>query len=208
MRRYLAAGIFIVAIAVGSIFYFRSHIHSNLEATYSNKLKGDPNAPVEIIEYANFECHSCHDIQPFIAEILKKYPGNVKLAFRHYPSYRTQHSFWSHVAAECAAQRGIFWPYHDKLFEHQREWSASPEPWKYFVQYAKELGIDEKDFVQCSTSESIAREVHREDDSGLKLGLKITPSFVVNGQILVGTRAFKETIDSRIQSALEKKGLS
>jgi len=207
-RREWVTGIFLIAVCVGAIFFFRSHLRSNLELSDSNKAKGSLNSPVEIIEYSNFECHSCRDIQPFIDELLRKYPGKVRMVFRHYPSYGTQFSLWSHVAAECAAQKGLFWPYHDKLFENQKEWSISPRPIKYFIQYAAELGIDKVEFEKCLTDESIIRKVREEDDSGLKLGLRVTPSFIINGEIIVGQREFKEKAGPKIESELKRRELS
>ena len=203
-KRYFATGLILAAILAGSILYFRSLIPVDLSANDSAKMKGNPSAPVEIIEYSNFSCSHCHDVQPFIEMLFEKYPGKIKLSFRHYPAFGEQSSFWAHVAAECAASKGMFWKYHDKLFENQKEWKTGPQPLVYFIRYARELGMDAEDFSDCLSNDAMSQKVRKDDLSGLKSGFKTTPAFIINGEYFVGQKQFEERAENKIIAELEK----
>ncbi len=206
MKRYIAAGIFITAVLIGIIFYFRSQMPSDYGIPEGLRSKGPDTASVVIFEFSNFECHSCADSQLYLKEILKKYPEKIKLVFRHYPNIPIQHSLWAHISAECAARKGKFWEYHDKLFENQKEWSVSPDPLAHFLRYAKELGIDPKEFGDCISDERILMAVKQEDREGMNLGIKTTPTFVINGQYVVGIEQFKQRADKIVELELRKRG--
>lgn len=206
MKRYIAAGIFIVAVLIGIIFYFRSQLPTDYGVPEGLRSKGADTASVVIIEFSNFECHSCADAQPILKEILKKYPGKIKLVFRHYPNMPVQHSLWAHISAECAARKGKFWEYHDLLFEKQKEWALSPDPLAYFIRYAKELGMDPKEFGDCISDEKILMKVRADDREGRSLGIKTTPTFVINGNYVVGIQQFKDRADKIVELELRKRG--
>lgn len=204
-KRYLATGLILAALLAGSVLYFRSLIPVDLSANDAAKMKGNPNAPIEIIEYSNFACSHCRDIQPLLKSLLEKYPGKIKIVFRHYPAYMEQSSFWAHVAAECAASKKMFWQYHDKLFENQKEWQVSPTPLVYFIRYARELGMDPESFSDCLANDAMSQKVKKDDMSGIKLGFKTTPAFIINGEYFVGQKQFEDRAENKIIAELSKK---
>ncbi len=209
MRRYIATGIILVSLLTGAVLLLRSQTSSVPGVDETLKIKGPAGAPVEIIEYSNFECHSCRDVQPVIKSLMKKYPKKIRLVFRHYPAYGDQKSLWSHVAAECAAQKGKFWAYHDLLFEYQKVWSVGTEPFKYFVEFAKQIGLNPSEFEKCLTNPEILKRVKEEDASGMKLGFRTTPSFLINGQAVVGSTQFEQKAEKIIlKELIKKEGMS
>ncbi|MBI4970732.1 MAG: thioredoxin domain-containing protein [Candidatus Omnitrophica bacterium] len=204
-KRYLAIGLLLAAILTGVIFYIRSQKHADFSKADIAKIKGDLAAPIEIIEYSNFACDHCRDVRKFIAQLFQKYPGKIKIVFRHFPAYAEQSSLWAHVAAECAASKGLFWPYYDKLFDNQKEWQTSPQPFVHFIKYAKELGMNPDKFSECLSNELMIKKVREDDRSGLRLGFQTTPSFIIGGEFFVGQRQFEARAEMKIESELRKK---
>jgi protein-disulfide isomerase len=102
----------------------------------------------------------------------------------------------AHEAARCAAQAGRFWPYHDRLFEAQPAFERED-----LIRYAEEVGLDRHRFVQCLEARTFAAAVEADVSQGRGLGVRGTPTFLINGQVLVGNQsaeAFRRLIDEAL----------
>ena len=139
---------------------------------------------------------------------MEKYPGKIKFIFRHYPAYGEQSSFWSHVAAECAASKGMFWQYHDKLFEGQTQWASlsANDAANTFQQYASELELNSENFNSCLNSQKYSDEVNQDFQNGANYGVTGTPAFFIGNDkdgyvTLIGAKpysAFQQVIDKEL----------
>jgi len=155
---------------------------------------GTADAPVTIIEFSDFECPYCKRSVPILKEILAKYPGKLKLVYRDFPGPNHQQARSAAEAAQCAAEQGRFWEYHDALFTRQ-----SPVTGWNFLSIAEDLGLHQSPFDACMKENRYREEVLKDVRDGLKLGVTSTPTFFINGRPLVGARPladFQAIIDT------------
>ena len=163
-------------------------------------VKGDPNAPVEIIEFSDFQCPFCSRwYSDALPQIQKEYidTGKVKLVYRDFPlSSIHPQATPAAEAAECAKEQGKFWEFHDKLFENQASLSTAS-----YKQWAQELGLNTQQFNDCVDKKKYQREVTKDYQDGQAAGVTGTPSFFVNGINIRGAQpfsAFKTIIDQEL----------
>ena len=155
------------------------------------RVRGDPKAPVTIVEFADFQCPFCKKAQATLKELLTKYNGNVKLAYRDFPM-RTLHP-QAQVAAEaghCAGEQGKFWEYHDALF-------ATDQPKldeTGLTATARSVALDEKSFSSCLAAGKFKAEIEQDVQDGTKAGVAGTPSFFINGQFVSGAQSQAEFV--------------
>lgn len=154
---------------------------------------GDPNAPVTIIEYSDFQCPFCqrHASQVF-PELKARYidTGKVRYVFRNYIAAQ-QHlaAPAAAVASLCAAQQDQFWPFHDKLFLSVEEWSFNPNTAPAsFTSYANTLGMDEQTFNACQTDPATSAQAQAEVQTAVELGMNGTPGFLVGPYFVSGAQ--------------------
>lgn len=157
---------------------------------------GDPNAPVTIVEYSDFECPFCgrfvNETRPLIeSEYIAN--GIVRLAFRDYPLPIHPSATLAAVASRCAADQGQFWPMHARLFAtHQVEWGGVPNRDRpVMVDFARELQLDVAAFEECMADPAVEQAVVAEATRAEQLGVQSTPNFFINGQLLRGALPFE-----------------
>jgi len=147
--------------------------------------KGDPDAPVTIVEFSDFQCPFCARFyQQTLSQLEENYidTGKVKFVYRDlpldslHPNART-----THIAAECADEQGRFWEYHDILFESQGQWNrlASEDLENSLKQYAQDLSLDGPSFETCLSSDEIADEVNKDALEARSYGSTGTPTFFI-----------------------------
>lgn len=173
---------------------------------------GDPDAPITIIEFSDFECPFCarFHVQTLPA-LLDEYidQGKVKLVFRDFPIQGIHpNAVPAAVAANCANDQGNFRGMHDIIFENQNEWSnqETADALMTFSQYAAEIQIDQETFDSCLTSGKHIQEIQKDLQDGREYGVSGTPGFFVgNDQIgfveLKGAQpfeSFKKVIDAQL----------
>jgi protein-disulfide isomerase len=168
---------------------------------------GSASAPVTIIEFSDFQCSYC---KRFWADTLPKLKeayvdqGKVRFLYRHF-AILGKHSEQAAQAAECAAEQGKFWEYHDQLFKNQGGLAFTEAKLR---QYAREIGLNSGGFDSCLASGKHKKKVERETTAAAYLGGRGTPFFVVNQRHLVGAQpfdVFRKVIDEELESAKLKK---
>jgi protein-disulfide isomerase len=158
--------------------------------------KGPSNAPVQIIEFSDFECPFCFRANPTVAQVMSTYGDRVRLVYRHLPLPNHPNARPAAEAAACANDQGRFWDYHDRLFANQSK-LAVPD----LKQHATDLGLDMAKFVTCLDSRSFQKDVDADMDAAQMLGVSGTPHFFINGRALSGAQpfeAFKAVIDEEL----------
>ena len=151
-------------------------------------IKGDPDAPVTIVEFSDFECPFCARFYTqTLGQIEEEYinTGKAKIVFRDYPLSFHQNAQKAAEAAECAGEQGKFWDMHDKLFEGGVSGGVSS-----FKQYAADIGLDTTQFDSCIDSGEMASEVRKDMSDGQSAGIRGTPGFIINGQLVSGAQPF------------------
>jgi len=140
--------------------------------------KGAKDAPVVIVEWADFQCPYCGAAAPVLDKLVEQYPGNLRLVFKNYPLASHEHSEIAARGAVAAGKQGKFWELHHKLFENQ----ATGLDRDVVLRLAKEVGVDEKKFVADMDSEAAADAVNKDRKQAEKLELRGTPMIYINGR--------------------------
>jgi protein-disulfide isomerase len=145
---------------------------------------GDENAPITILEFADFQCPACQSFWGSTKPILDLAyieTGKVRMVFHDYPFNEMHpHAFLAARGARCAAEQDSFWPYHDRLFQEQGTWSMRAEPMNDFLSYAADLGLNEGDFERCIKSDRHAQLVSANRVLGEQLGVSSTPTVLMD----------------------------
>lgn len=159
--------------------------------------KGDPKAPVRIVEFGDYQCPACGAAYPITKAIVDRNSSKIYFVFRNFPLSIHPNSQIAAKAAEAAALQGKFWEMHDTLYEKQNDWATSQNPKDLFDQYAKSLGLDVKKFD--SDLDSVTGQINSDYSLGNNVGVNSTPTFFINGQKYPGVlqdSQFQQLIDS------------
>lgn len=147
---------------------------------------GNPDAPVTIVEYADFQCPACANFSLYIEALMDAFPTSLKIVFRHMPlSSIHDKAYISSMAAEAAGAQGSFWEMHDLLYQKQSEWSGFTVDefieWVTFEAEALQLDIDQ--FDADLNDEDLRAELEAVTEERLELGVHYTPFVVVNDRV-------------------------
>jgi protein-disulfide isomerase len=164
---------------------------------------GDPDAPVTIVEYTDYQCPFCaRHMTETLPEIKSKYidSGIVRYVFKDFPltSIHPQ-AVAAAEAARCAGEQGAYVEMHDALFGNQGQWSNSADPAGLYGGYAESIGLDRVSFDDCLSSHRFLDAVMADLDEGIGFGVGGTPAFFLNGYFLSGAQpftVFEEAINS------------
>lgn len=151
-------------------------------ATADDPAFGAPDAKVVIVEFSDFQCPFCKQVQPVVKKILADYGNKVWFVYRDFPleSLHPQ-AVMAALAAECAHEQGKFWDMHDKIFENQDQLSsANLKIW------ALQIGLNSIQFGNCLDSAQYFDAVNQDLQDGIAAGVKATPTFFINGQKVEG----------------------
>lgn len=167
-------------------------------------LLGNPNAPVQILEFADFECPHCAEFATITEPDVRKRLVETGVASYRYFDFPLGHfpnSVSASNAAACAGDQNKFWEMHDKLFQGQPEWNsmATSDPKKVFEKYAKELGLDMGTWGACYDAQKHLPEIMANRDEGLRRHVESTPTFVIGGKQIPGAipyDMFKAYVDT------------
>ncbi|HEV2492936.1 MAG TPA: thioredoxin domain-containing protein [Terriglobia bacterium] len=209
----LNVALLVIAVALGApAFYWLSHhgelpplqqasreaINARLVRADSHTI-GNPDAPVTVVEFGDFECPVCGAEEPTVRELRQRYANRIRFVFRQFPimSLHPQ-AEKAAEASECAAEQGKFWEAVEKLYAEQSDLS---EP--ALMRDAADLGLDQARFGQCLKSGAEAERVRRDLEDGHALHVDRTPTFFVNGQMAAGEiplEQFAQLIDGALKA--------
>jgi protein-disulfide isomerase len=171
-----------------------SDLHSDPNAENRSKLRlsgspvlGDANAPITIVEFADFECPVCRNLHDALRGLLPNYP-QVKLIFKDFPLDNLHP--WARTAAlagRCAYDQDprVFWKIYDLIYDNQETTSAS-DAYQKMLDYAGRIGLNTDTFKACMASPEAAAAVNANLENGKLLEVRSTPTLFINGRRLVG----------------------
>jgi len=152
-------------------------------------VKGNPDAPITLVEFSDFQCPFCYRFhQNTLPLILENYvdTGKVKFVYRDFPivSLHPNGAIPTAIAAECADEQGMFWQYHDKIFQNQKNWERLPaeDIINVLKTYAQELGLNTNQFNDCLDSGKYLDEVNKDLQDGSSYGVTGTPGFFIGNE--------------------------
>lgn len=166
--------------------------------------RGDPDAPVTMIEFGDFQCPFCGrffvQTEPQINQAYIE-SGKVRFGYFNF-AFLGPESTWSAEAAECAADQDKFWEYHDKLYNSQSGENQGAFSKDNLKAFAEELGLDTQAFNECLDSGKYTSLVQQDTQFSSSMGVRSTPTFVINGQAVIGAQPFEifqQVIDSLLK---------
>ena len=161
------------------------------------RIRGNPDAPITIVEFSDFQCPYCYQAYFTIKKIMAKYGAKVRLSYRDMPLAGAEADpNGTAAAARCAGEQGKYWEYHDLLFENQDD--IGP---RAFREFAGDLNLDAKQFESCLESAKFRASIQEDFQEGLRLGITGTPYFFINGIPVNGARPqpdFEEIVESEL----------
>ena len=161
-------------------------------------IRGAADAPVMIVEYADYECPYCLNAQAAVEQIEAEYKGKVAFAYKDMPLPNHGNAQKAAEASQCAAAQGKYWEYHDRLYKTK----ALTVP--ALKDHARELKLDVDAFNKCLDSGAKAATVKAHFDEGVGFGLQGTPGFFVNGHVYAGVltvEQWREVIGQELATA-------
>jgi protein-disulfide isomerase len=147
--------------------------------------QGQPNAPVVVMEFADFQCGACAYFATYYKPLMKEWVdnGTVRFVWYDYPLVEMhQNAMLAARAGRCANEQNQFWAYHDIVFSRQSEWAETTDAAKRFVDYAQQAGLERGAFTQCLRSDKYQKEVSESHQLGSTFGVSGTPTLFVNGK--------------------------
>lgn len=172
-------------------------------------LLGNPNAPVQVMEFADFECPACGNFSVITEPDVRARIVNTGLAsyrFFDFPLPMHKNTMAASNAAACAADQGKFWEMHDALFRNQPEWNteATSEPKKIFLGYVKTLGLNSDAWEKCFDEQLHQNRILANQAEGSRRKVQSTPTFVIGTRMIPGALSydqFKAYVDSATKEA-------
>jgi len=160
-------------------------------------LKGNPNAPVQVIEFADFECPACGNFATVTGpDVMQRLvaTGEVALRFYDLPLEIHPNAVPAHNAAHCANEQGKFWEMHDLLFAGQFDWNgqATRNPKRVFEGYVKQLGLDAAKWNDCYDTGRMLPQIMANRNEANRMRVRSTPSFVIGGQLVEGSITYDQ----------------
>jgi protein-disulfide isomerase len=160
-------------------------------------LIGKVDAPVKILEFADFECPSCGGwatvTEPDVRSRIIN-AGLANLTYYDFPLTQHRNTLAASNAAACADEQGKFWPMHDRLFQAQDEWNgeSTEQPKPFFKRYAGEVGLDVGKWESCFDARKYQKRIAANLADGIRRGVNSTPSFIIGNKLYAGMRTYDE----------------
>lgn len=210
-RFYLA--LLVIAIAGGGLLYWQVRrgvpsIPANVTVTvadtagFQGYFLGQPNAPVVITEYADYQCPACQSFDmvqfPDIVRQLVE-SGQVRWRYRDFPLNIHPHARLAAHSAACADDQNKYWQQHSLIYQGQGTWAAESEPSGTFREYARQSGLNLATYDECMMSAKYAGRIQASYDEGVRVGVTGTPTFLIGDRLYGGlsnSDALKRLVDS------------
>jgi len=162
---------------------------------------GDENAPVTIVEFSDYECPFCARFySQTLNQIKSKYvdTGKVKFVYRDFPLAFHPQAEPSAIAANCAGMQGKYFEFHDKIFDNGGAGGKSSTDYR---RWAQELSLDVAAWESCLNDPQQKLEIQKDMQDGTAVGIRGTPGFIINGQLVSGAQpfsVFEQIIESQL----------
>jgi protein-disulfide isomerase len=168
--------------------------------TSADWIRGNPNAPVTLVEYADFECPACQAYYPVVEQVFDAASSTVRMVFREFPLPQHADAVPSAKAAEAAGNQGKFWGMYSLIYPNHADWETLSDPTSVFVGYAQKLGLNISQFTSDMNSAVVAKKISDSVSVGTAAGIDATPTFFINGYRIENPESYDEFITA-IQNA-------
>jgi protein-disulfide isomerase len=219
MKRYLpfviVVGVALATFGSGAILYRakrpqvknipESQSVSAKTSADSVHIRGNPDAPVTLEEFGDFQCPPCGQFAGFVQELLIEYNSRLRVVFRNFPLPAHEHAREAAQAAEAAGLQGKFWEMYDTLYREQPLWSNASNARELFESYAGTIGLDVDQFKKDVDSDKVRERIDSDHALGDSLGVKVTPTLFINNRPVDPKDKNPEGVRAEIDAALKEK---
>ena len=160
--------------------------------------RGVASAPIQLVEFSDFECPYCKQLEPVLTRLRDKYGDRLRLVWKDFPLPIHSQARGAAEAARCAGDQGRFWEYHDLLFANQQ--SLAPDDLK---RHAATMKLDPGQFGACFERGRHRAEVAADLEEGTRQGIQATPTVFINGRAVIGAQPF-ELYEKLIEEELSR----
>jgi protein-disulfide isomerase len=173
---------------------------------------GSATAPVEILEFADFECPACGSFATLTEPDMRKRlveTGLARFRFMDYPLPMHPNAWDAHIAASCANEQGKFWEMHERIFAAQDQWSAyaTNRPKAVFSRLAGEIGVNGSQWEECYDSQKYKLNIEANRREGERRLVQSTPTFIIGDKLIPGALGFDQ-LKAYVDSAAAKAAAS
>jgi protein-disulfide isomerase len=218
MRRYLpsiiVAAVALLTLGSGTMLYhakrprvltISKETASKTSDTESIHVRGNPDAPVTLEEFGDFQCPPCGALAGPIKQLEHDYQPRLRVIFHHFPLINHQHAREAAWASEAAGLQGRFWEMHDLLYREQPVWSKAADAPMLFNAYAGILGLDIERFKKDIESDKVKARVARDQQQATSLGVQNTPTIFLNNRALAPTALAPADLRAAVDAATKAK---
>ena len=183
----------------------KNHVASGMDDAKSIHILGNPDAPVTLEEFGDFQCPPCGMLSDPINQLEQEYRPRLRVIFRHFPLTMHRHAREAALASEAAGQQGRFWQMHDVLYREQAVWSEAADVRPLFDAYAGMLGLNLDRFKKDMESDYVKKRVTADEQQGAALGVKITPTIFINNRALPNASLSPASLHAAVDAAMNIK---
>jgi protein-disulfide isomerase len=158
--------------------------------TEHDPILGPVDAPVTVVQFAEYECFYCTQMQPVIDRVRQQWPDQVRVVFKDFPLTGHGRAVPAAVAAHCAGEQGRFWSFHQEMMSNQGAVSE-----RDLTEHATVTGLDPERFAACRSSGRHEAGIFDDLAMGREHGVRATPTFFINGTLLAGMQSFERLED-------------
>jgi len=168
-------------------------------------IRGNPEAPVTLEEFGDFECSSCANLATFLDQLIKEYHPRVRLIFLNFPLPMHQFARDAALTAEAAGLQGRYWEMHDMLFREQPVWSSASDAGMWFDSYAETLGLDLNQFRKDVKSDKVRERIEFDQARAKSVGVKTAPTLFVDKREMGPNDRTPEGVRRLVDEAVKAK---
>jgi protein-disulfide isomerase len=218
-KSFVGLVLVLILAGAGGLAYLASRHHAGPAATVvdpnlppavaKGHTMGRPDAPVQILEFADFECPACGNYSVVTEPDVRKRvidPGLARVTYYDFPLPQHKNTMTASESAACADDQGKFWEMHDRLFQGQTDWNteATSDPVSVMQGYAKAIGLDVDKWRACVDARTHQRDIDANKAEGERRQVNQTPTFVIGSRMVAGSLTddqIKAYVDSARASA-------
>lgn len=192
---FKVAALLLVPLILFVLFQgFRSGVSapSPAQVSATDHVRGNPQAPVTLVVYGDFQCPACKEEAEVIARAWGRIRDRVQLAFRHYPLDTHRHAFVAARYAEAAGRQDKFWDMYNMLYAEQQLWSSTTNAIEVIESLAAQAGVDVEQLRADVELPELRDKIVADQRGGTLAGVRSTPSLFINGRLVNNPRSAVE----------------